>query len=320
MTTSGTYSFSVSRDDIIREAMINIGKIGENDVITAQETQDCARKLNMLVKQWQAKTDFAPGLKTWTRRRGYLFLNNSTGKYSVGPTAVGWTNNFVKTYTTVYVNSGSTTITVLSTTGISVNDNIGVQFDNGELFWTTVSAINTSTNVITLAAALPSYSSANSTVFDYTTAAQQPQIIETAILRDNQNNDTPLKIMTVQEYDYLPSKTNISYNTDPGAIYYEFQLGNSLLYTDSPAATDVTKYIVLTYLETIQDFNNPKDTPEYPQDWFLPLTWGLSKQIAPMFSSPWTSEMDSIYKESLAIAQKRDPERSAMYFQCGEEI
>ena len=274
----------------------------------------------MLVKQWQAKTDFAPGLKTWTRRRGYLFLSGTTGQYSVGPTAVGWTNSFVSTMTTAIASSGATSIVVNRTTGISSTDNIGVQLDSGTIFWTKVANVNSGTKTITLLAGLPSQSSANNTIFDYSTAAQQPQVIETALLRDNQNNDVPIKLMTVQEYDFLPSKTNIQYNSDPSAIYYEFQLGNSNLFTDVAAATDVTKYLVITYLETIQDFNNPKDTPEYPQDWFLPLTWGLAKQIAPMFSSPWTPEMEGNYTMSLAIAQKRDPERTVLYFQCGEEV
>ena len=61
MPTSGTYSFTVTRDDIVREAMLNIGKLGEAETPTAQEVTDCARKLNMLVKQWMARQDFAPG-------------------------------------------------------------------------------------------------------------------------------------------------------------------------------------------------------------------------------------------------------------------
>ncbi len=52
MALSGTWAFTIVRDEIIREALLNIGAIGEAEIPTAQEVTDCARKLNTLVKQW----------------------------------------------------------------------------------------------------------------------------------------------------------------------------------------------------------------------------------------------------------------------------
>ena len=70
MSTSGTYTFTVTRDDIIREAMLNIGRLDAYSQIDPTETTDCARKLNMMVKTWMGRLDYAPGLKAWTRQRG----------------------------------------------------------------------------------------------------------------------------------------------------------------------------------------------------------------------------------------------------------
>jgi hypothetical protein len=72
-------------------------------------------------------------------------------------------------------------------------------------------------------------------------------------------------------------------------------------------------------LEPIQGFINPTDNPEYPQEWFLPLTLGLTKLICPMFHSIWTPDQEESFKIALAIAQKKEPERSALYFQPGED-
>src|SRR5450755_2172900 len=72
--------------DIVREMMLNCGAIGESETPTAQEYNDCGRKLNMMVKQWMGKQDFAPGLKMWTRDRGDLFLSYSQYQYQLGPT------------------------------------------------------------------------------------------------------------------------------------------------------------------------------------------------------------------------------------------
>jgi hypothetical protein len=157
-------------------------------------------------------------------------------------------------------------------------------------------------------------------VFDYATTATQPVVIEDVFLRDIYNSDTPLKKLTVQEYDYNPSKTNPQFISDPTAVYYEFQLTNSYLFTDCAAANDTSKHICITYLEAVQDVTNPNDNTVYPQEWFLPLCWGLAKNAAPMFRAPWTANMESSYKESLAIAQKKEPERSMMYFAPGEDI
>jgi len=125
--------------------------------------------------------------------------------------------------------------------------------------------------------------------------------------------------MTVQDYDYLPSKVAPLNIGDPTAIYYEFQLGNSYLYTDIAAAQDVSKHLVLTYLESVQDVLQASDNFEYPQEWFLPLSLGLGKQIAPMFNASWTALMQDNYVEALSIARRKDPERSSMFFQPGAE-
>jgi hypothetical protein len=316
VTTSGVFSFTVNRDQVIRDAMLNIGKLDEMETPSAQDITDCNLKLNMLIKQWMGRTDFAPGLKVYKRKWGYLFLSNSTGKYLVGPNATGWTNTFVRPLTTVTASAGS--ITVDSATGIATNYYIGIQLDSGALFWTTVSGVVGL--VVSLSVALPSQSASGSQVYCYQTIAQQPLSIETAVLRDNYNQDTPLHFMrTVQDYANLPSKTDLQNISDPTAIYYEFQITNSNLYTDCGAAQDVRKYIVMSYMEPVQDMVNPADNFEYSQECFLAISWGLSRQIAPMYNMPWTQLMESNYTTATMIAGHKDAEINTMFFQPGEE-
>ncbi|MDB5975144.1 MAG: hypothetical protein JWR07_1904 [Nevskia sp.] len=317
MSTSGAYTFSVNRDQIVRLAMLNIGQLQDVEAPTPQEISDCALFLNMLVKQWMGKADFAPGLKTWTRRHGHLFLSGATGQYTVGPGATGWTNSYLQTTLTAAAAGGQPVVAVTSVTGVTAGDKIGVQLASGTLFWTTILSI-ASLNV-TMAANLPSAAASGAFVFTYTTTAQQPDVIETAVLRDGAMNDTPLRMITLQEYDFLPSKANPLFISDPSAIYHEFQLGNSTIFIDCAGAQDVTKHIAMTYMEATQDFVSATDTPSYPQEWYLPLAWGLGKQIAPMFNAPWTQNMEDNYKMALAIAQKKEPERSALFFQPGED-
>lgn len=320
MTTSGTYSFLVTRDDVIKTSMQFLGKLGENELPTATETSDLSCLLNMQTKQWMGKSDFAPGLKVFTRRRGYLFLNTLSGQYSVGPSsATGWTNNFVNPTTTASAAGAQPAIVVNSVVGVVIGYNIGVAYGPlRTLFWTTV--LNVVGSTVTLNANLPGPVVSGAEVYCYQTAGTQPQELETAVLRDGSNQDTPLNIMrSIQEYDSLPNKADPTNIADPVAIYYEFQLGTSNLFTDCGAANDTSKYIVVTYMEPTQDFNNPLDNPSYPQEWFLPLCWGLAKNAHSAFQVSWTAGMESAYKEALAIAQHKDPEETVAYFQCGNE-
>lgn len=318
MTTSGSFSFTVNRDQIIRDAMLNIGKLDELENPTAQDITDCNLKLNMLVKQWMGHTDFAPGLKVWKRKWGYLFLSNSTNQYTVGPNGTGWTNAFVRPVSTATAVSGAGSIVVASATGIATNYYIGIQLDSGALQWTTVSGVVGTT--VSLNATLTGQSSSGSQVYCYQTAAQQPLSIETAVLRDEFNEDQMLRIMrTVQDYANLSGKTDTQTISDPSAIYYEFQLTDSNLYTDCGAANDVRKYIVMSYMEPVQDMVSATDNFEYPQEAFLALSWGLSKQIAPMYNMPWTDTMESNYISATMIAGHKDAEVSTMYFQPGED-
>jgi len=319
VSTSGTYSFAVTRDDIIRQSMLTIGKLDPFESPTPQQTRDLSLLLNMMVKQWMGKADYAPGLKVWTRKHGHLFLQNNTGTYVIGPSCTtGWSNSYV--YPTLAANAAATatSLTLSSTTGIGVTYYIGIVLDNGVLYWTTVSTVSSPTVTIP-ASGLPSSASLGNQVFAFQTVAQNPLLIETAILRDNNLNDTPLRILDVQGYDMLPNKADPTFIQDPTAIYFETQLGSSYLYTDAGAAQDVSKHIVMSYMEPVQDFNNPLDNPYFPQEWYLPLCLGLGKLASPQFNRPWTAAMESNYTLSLAIARNKDAEKSTMFFQPGAE-
>lgn len=342
MALSNTFSFSVVRDDVIREAMLNIGAIGEAEVPTAQEVTDCARKLNMLCKQWMGRQDFAPGLKMWTRQRADLFLSSTNNTYYLGPNglianASNWAagvatlpaeDTYAQQQTTGGTNAGSAVLLFANTTSnFTVGDFVVVQTVSGDTFSSTVASISANVSV-TMNAPIPAGNSVASGayVWNYTTLGQRPLEIVTCILRDINNNDTPIDTMTVMEYEQLPAKEQVSNTADPTKIYYESQFasgtnvqGPGVLYIDVYGAQDVTKHLHIVYLRPVMDFNNPGDNPEYPQQWFRALSWGLSKEIAPMFDAEWGPTEDANLKDSLAMAREPDSETSPLFFTVREE-
>lgn len=318
MSTSGVYPYYVTRDDIVRQALLNIKKLDPFESPDAMQMQDCTMVLNMLAKQWQGNADFGMGLKVWTRKRGNLFLSDSTNQYTLGPNGSGWALSYYSTTTTAAATAAATVINLTSVSSMVAADHIGIVQTDGSIYWTTV------TSIATLAVTVPSVGSvgvaSGATVYYYTTPAPMPVLIETVVLRDEDDSDTPIRIMrTVQDYDMLPTKTQVENQSDPIAIFYESGLTDGTLYTDCGSCSDLTKRLIITYMSQVQNFENPLDTPYYPAEYYLALVWQLSKLIAPQFGAIWTPAMEDNYKMATAIAKGKDAEVCTLYFQPGEE-
>ena len=339
MSTSGNFVQTVTRDTIIREALVNTGKIGGTQYIAPQLITDCALKLNMMVRQWMGRQDFAPGLKMWSRSRGDLFLSQSRYAYSLGPSGDNWAGgiavaqpnqlNYGTDQLSALAAAAATTIVVGvgSTGNYTVNDFVVIQLNSGDIYSTTITAVNAGAGTFTIPApGLPSPAGINNYLWNYTTQAQKPLEFQSVVLRDINSNDTPLDFMNLQAYELLPTKTMATYLADPTAIYYEpsgvdvTTLGvqtqaNGTLYIDCGGAQDVTKHIHAVFLRPLQTFVNPLDNPDFSEEWYLPLAWGLTKQIAPMMNAVFTKDMQDNLDESLAIARSANPETSDLYFQ-----
>ena len=63
MTTSGTYDFSVNRDQLITGALRLAGVIAQGETPTTSQVSDAAVSLNMMVKAWMAD-----GMPLWAIR------------------------------------------------------------------------------------------------------------------------------------------------------------------------------------------------------------------------------------------------------------
>ena len=319
MTTSNTFAFSVSTNDLVREAMLNIGKLDSYESINPVDFADSVRKLNMIIKQLQGKADFSKGLKMWTRRIGYLFLSGTGYQYNLSATGDNWTNSFVKTTVTFNAYTGSLSLVVGSATGIALTNYIGIQLSNGSLFWSTVSGVTGLT--ITLNTPLPSNVSATGIVYVYAAKAQFPLAIEIMSLRDSTSTDVPVRSLNLYDYTALPSKTDVTNKSDPTGVYVEHQLNYVNLFTDCGSTSDVTKYLVINYQETIQDISgNPAETIEYPQEYYRAISWMLSKEICPMFNGTWDQTREGLLTQAVAVATNKDPETSSQdwFFKSAE--
>lgn len=316
-TLSGTVNFTVTRDDICTLALQYLGVIAEGETPNAYQMGVVTKILNMLVKQWQGTADFAPGLKVWSRKRGDLILDSTKSSYLLGPTGDRWAANLNRTTTAAAYLAGATVIVVASVAGMLNGDQFGVVLQSGSIFWTTVSSI--SGNNVTVAAGLPSPALSGAIVYDYTSKQIQPLQIVACTLKDNQGNTVyALDKVTVETMEAQPSLTNSATLADPLQYYYERQSGNGVLYLNT-YPSDLSKFLHFVFLSPIQDFNAATDNPDYPQNWFLPLSQGLAINSGPIFNKPISQDLKDLFQASITIARNQDPDTSDLYFQPGAD-
>ena len=80
MTTSGTTSFSVSRDDLIKGALRKIGVVAQGEVASADQISEASVALNMMVKAWEAD-----GMPLWALRTTPITVTANKTSYVIGP-------------------------------------------------------------------------------------------------------------------------------------------------------------------------------------------------------------------------------------------
>lgn len=280
MTTSNSYDFSISRDDIIRDAYQEIGVLEEGETPNAQQTTDAARKLNMFVKTIMQK-----GNHLWCVQDAVLFLVLGQQSYSLGSasTDAEWADpaDLAMTTTTAAAAAGASTITVDSITGIASGDRIGVVLDSGDFQWTTVNGAP-SGSTVTLTAVLTGAAALGNTVYAYTNRLVRPmRLIENTIyLRQQtgtQANDFPVNLIGSNEYQQLTSKMQRGLAI---SVAYQPYLTSGKLWT-WPTCDLVTRTLRFSYERPIQDFDLATDNPDFPIEASVMLYKNLAALLAP---------------------------------------
>lgn len=312
MSTSGTTSYSCTELEIITAVLGKIGVAENGQTLDPGDVQVVRRNLNMIYKQWVAQADFAPGLKMWTRRRAYLFLQKDQISYSVGPTGDECASeSFVRTTLSAGASGGASTITVTSASGISSAMRIGVLLSSGSMQWTTVNGAP-SGSTVTLTATLTGAASAGAVVYAYTSKPLRPFEIITASLRDSTGDDAPMDPnLSIDEYELIPSKSGTG---TPYRLYFEAKKTNATIYTDC-APDDLTKVVRLVFLSYVEDTTSQTQDVDFPAEWYRALVGQCAIDSCLDFSRPVSPELKLYRDEGLAMARNAYPSKSVAYYQ-----
>jgi hypothetical protein len=334
MPVSGSVDYSVSASDIITCAGEDIQIIQNGETMDNADVTTCLRTLNLMTKEWMGKPGFAPGLKKWTRRTGYLFLVKNKNIYGLGTIANSGDYCCVGNYTqgtlTASAAGGAGTIAVTTmyasptyttATPPSTTDYIGIQLDSGDIQWTTLNGTPTLPGNITLTANLTSAATLGNYVFSFaiTKQTQLPLDVLSCRRRDPTAGtaiDYEMdKMNDIYEYEAIANK-NIT--STPVMWYFEKGLALGNVYINCVPAL-ITNVLRLILLYPIDDEDLVTDTMAFPQQCFAALEWGLAKKIAPKFGKSWTDTHEQNYQEAMAQFGLVDPDMTYSYFQPGRE-
>ena len=125
------------------------------------------------------------------------------------------------------------------------------------------------------------------------------------------SNDIPIEVVSRDEYMTLPTKSTQSACLK---VYYDRQLANGVLYCWPTGDTNNTA-LTLTFKRPLEDFDDNANTPDLPQEWYMPLVYNLAVKIAPLFKATIDSKLKLEAEQMLLDVEMFDEEDVSIFFQ-----
>ncbi len=279
MMTSGVYTQSSTRNELIRDAFTQAGVLDIQQDITAAQMVSASRFLNNILMYIKMKAEES-GVALFLLKDMILFLTQGQPQYTFPGARVCLASDFVQTSLSVDASTAATVITVTSVTGLAVSDKIGIS--NGTtLFWTTITVIAGSN--VTLAAGLPAALSAGVPIYIYTTAIPYKIMgIYAATVGNATGTEVPMASQTRYDYAMLPAKT---VQNLPTQYSFNPNVGFSDVFVWQTAANE-ENFLKITAQIPIELMTLANSDFTLPDEWILPVTSRLAWQLAVNFALP----------------------------------
>jgi hypothetical protein len=306
MATSGSVDFTLNRNQIITAALRKLRAVDPNDTAGANDITTGAQALNLMIKAWQLD-----GFSMHLNQEVVLHLGVDSQSYTLGPSGSHCALLSDAGYTQLAADEPitETSIEVDSITGIASADITGIVLDSGAMDWDVVNGAPAGTTV-TITTGLAGAAATDQYLFHYTTKIGRPVEILEARIRDTDDNDTPLNIVTsLEEFMAITDKTSSGRCTD---IHLVPTITNSTLYT-WPVASDVTDRIVMTVRRVIEDFDASTDNADAPVEMLDCLIWNLAKWLMPEYTKEPNAMVIGMAEVSFDIAKRFFTNKDPIY-------
>lgn len=129
------------------------------------------------------------------------------------------------------------------------------------------------------------------------------------------NVDIPMRIITRQEYNMLGNKTS---SGNPIQVYYQPLSDYGVLNVFPVPTTEEATNNVITihYQRPFEDFDVSTDNPDFPQEWYDAITYGLATRLAPEYGLS-SVDRKALWQEMTMIKQEAlnfGLEEGSLYF------
>lgn len=312
MALSSSVNYSQNRDSFITDAMQVIGVASESETPSPYEMQTGVRVFNRLVKALQAD-----GLHLFARKTGTLFLQKDKTSYNLGTGSYATKDtDYIWTQLNGALAASATAVTTDTTTGMAVDDNIGVVLTDNTIHWDTIATIVDTEN-FTLTTGVASAASDNAYVMTFTNLIDRPLRIIHSVLKNTSNIDLPMYQMSMVEYRDLPDKTSGGLSTQ---FYFDPQLTNAILHP-WPRQNSNNYRLEFVYLKPYDDLDTATDDLEFPQEWYQPIVYGLAARLADVNGLPLQerSYIEKRAKEMKQDVMGFDVENASLFLQPNTE-
>lgn len=296
MTTSGSVDFTMTANQLVTASFKKLGIIAAEQPIQAHMMQDGTQALNLMLKSWQAQ-----GLHLWLNEEGIVFFDVGKTDYLLGPSGDEATtlDDFVGTATTSALSASTVVIPVSSSSGMTANDKVGIKLDNGTRQWSTISSVDSSTQ-ITIADGLSSAAASGNTVFTFTDLIDRPLRVLSA-RRKTYGDDNEIQTSKWARQEYFDQVNKES----QGAFinwYYSPLLTNGRFYIWQ-TASNADDYARITFERPIEDIDVSTETLDIPVEWLDTVIYNLSARLTDDYKVPQQREDRIILKATELLEQ-----------------
>ncbi len=315
MATSGLNTFTENRNAIILDALQLIGIYGIGKTVSIEDMTVCSNALNKMVKAFSNK-----GLQLWCKEEVILFLNQYSAQYGLGngtgDAMVALKSDCVLTELNGALVAGSTSFTLNTTTGMSINDNIGIVQSDGSTFWSTIATIPTSTT-LTINAGITLNALNSAMIYTFTNNIYKPtQVISARLVSGldmgstNTISEIIMTSIAYQTYFNIPSP---DINGLPTQYTYNPDISDGQIYV-WPRPSTTNYRMELSCIRQLQDLDTATDDFDFPAEWLETLTWQLAVRISFAFGkSALIATLGPIASEMLNTLKMYDTEANSIF-------
>lgn len=115
------------------------------------------------------------------------------------------------------------------------------------------------------------------------TYVPRPMTVIEAYYREGTNPEIPCKVLSRLEYNELSVKETEGVATQ---VYFDPQVGYAELSVWPTATATAGQTIRIVVQRTLEDFDTGSNTPDFPQEWYMPLSFNLARALAPKYGTP----------------------------------